>query len=160
MAVIVALARQRIEAFAQAHRIVFEDQGEIGIMRPCVGLRHGDHHIAYRPTRYVYASPFDINISDIVRIPGFEDDRVYPPDSVTDAYHKDECIAVLVQGERDDTTGRPVQAAYDAAILQLADWVAHLDALGVEIVPYPTGAQGLQMMMSGITGMAVRVIPK
>lgn len=138
-------ARERIQAFAREHRLVFEDHGEVGFGRPCVGLMHGDQYVAYRPTRYVFDSPWDINISDIVRVEGFQDDRVCPPDSVTDAYHKHDCLAVLVHDD-----------SYDTAILQLADWVARLEQVGVEIAPYQTGAQGVHALVHGLIGYAVR----
>lgn len=133
---VVDKARERIQAFANAQKIVFEDHGEVGFGRPCVGVTKGDGYVDFNPHRYVF-KPFDLN-PDIETIEDLYDRRLGPPDSVTDAYHKHDCLAVLVHG--DD---------YDAATLQLADWVTHLESLGAKVVTYETGRQGVHLLMGG-----------
>lgn len=96
-----------IQEFANRHGLVFDANGEIGFGRPCVGLRHGDC--------FAYYNPYGAE--------ELHDDRLYPPDSVGNAYHKDNCVAVLGSG--------------DDAIRQLADWLRHYDEVGVEIYMRP-----------------------
>jgi hypothetical protein len=136
-------ARGRIQAFANRQKAVFEDHGEVGFGRPCVGLTKGSGYIELNPYRYVF-KPFDPN-PEMETIDELSDRRLYAPDSVPDVYHKHDCIAVLVQ---DDD--------YNRAILQLADWVAHLESIGAEVVPYETGRQGVHLLVGGAIGYAVR----
>jgi hypothetical protein len=128
-------ARALCQRFANDHKIVFEDHGEVGFGRPCVGFTSGSGYIDIHPldrTDYNELWPHDA--------------RLAAPRGV-EAYHKHNCLAVLVLGDDD----------YDSAILQLAQWVEHLEAQGaVEIVSYPTGASGLQAMISGMVGKALR----
>lgn len=130
-------ARANCQRFANAHKLVFEDRGEVGFGRPCVGFTKGNGYVEYNPLS---------RADDYRRIPEFADDRLYAPDGV-EAYHKHDCLAVLVRDED-----------YDAAIRQLDQWVRHLESLGtVEVVSYETGATGFQAVISGVIGYALRV---
>lgn len=124
--------RLNIQNFANTHKLIFEDEGECGFGRECVGLTNGGNYVDYNPT----CEP------DYDYVEGFYDERFYditPPD----AYHKHNCIAVLGRG--------------DDAIRQLSDWVDKLNEIGVKVEKYPTGAKGFQAVISGIFGNAVRV---
>lgn len=125
---------QNLQRFANEHKVILEDRGEIGFGRPCVGFLR-QSYIAFNPTKepdYDYVWPEDI--------------RLRPPKTVVDAYHKHDCLAVLVHG--DD---------YDKALAQLNAWVGHLEAQGtVELAQYKTGATGIQAIISGYSSFAFR----
>ena len=126
----------KLTVFAEKHGVLLETKGEIGFGRPCVGFLRGQSYVAYKP----------LNMKTYDVIEGFDDDRVDPPEEVN-SYHKGDYMAVLV--ECDD---------YDEALHQLGLWVDSLKAAGeVEIVSYSTGAVGMQAMLSGSTGHAVRI---
>lgn len=121
-----------IQEFANKHKIVFEPEGECGFGRKCVGLMHGENYVDYNPTHDTTYEPIE----------GFQDERLYdivPPN----AYHKHNCLAVLGRGEE--------------AIKQLSDWVDKLKELNATIETYETGATGIQAMMSGLFGKAVKL---
>ena len=127
-----AQCRKNIRDFANKHKLVFEDKGEVGFGRDCVGLLAGRGYIDFNP----------INMGDYREIEEFSDNRllgIAPPD----AYHKHDCIAVLGRGEK--------------AIRQLSDWVDGLKKLDVTIEDYSTGAVGMQAMMTGATGKCIKV---
>ena len=71
---------------------LLEINGEVGFGRPCVGICKGSSYIDY----------------------SYDDDIWHPED----AYHKHDCLAVLVRGERED------------ALEQLYQWVKWLDENG------------------------------
>jgi hypothetical protein len=126
-------ARQICQTFANKHKVIFEDHGEVGFGRPCVGFTSGARYIDYNPR----------NNSDYELV--WPDARPIGHPHGVEAYHKHDCLAVLVAD------------SYDAAILQLATWVEALEAQGeLEIVTYATGATGLQAAISGIMGRAIR----
>jgi hypothetical protein len=132
-------AREICRQFANKHKVIFEDKGECGFGRPCVGFIRGSGYIAHNPCTSGDYSP----------IAEFADDRLYPPVPVPDAYHKHDCLAVLARGDEPN---------YEKAIEQLAAWVKHLESLGeVEVGQYETGATGLQAALSGMLGWAVRI---
>lgn len=125
--------RKNIRNFANQHKIIFDDKGECGIGRECVGLRDGNHWIDYNPW----------NQSTCENIEKYFDQRledIKPPD----AYDKHDCIAVLGRG--------------DKAIKQLSDWVDKLRELNVNLVDVETGARGIQILFSGFMRKAF-VIP-
>ncbi len=128
----------RLRDFAAKHNLTLEPRGEVGFGRPCVGfVGAGSNYVDYDPRMsggdYEPIWPIDA--------------RLHPPEGTPDAYHKHDCLAVLVHG--DD---------YDAALVQLAKWVDHLEAQGeVYVETYRTGAVGIQAMFSGTTGRAVRM---
>jgi hypothetical protein len=119
-----------IQNFANKHSLIFEEEGECGFGRECVGLLKKSNYVEYNP------------FEDHGYVEGFYDERFYdicPPD----AYHKHNCLAVLGRG--------------DDAIRQLSDWVDKLNEIGVSVEKYKTGATGLQSLISGEFGYAVRV---
>jgi hypothetical protein len=124
--------RKNIQEYANRFKLIFEDEGECGFGRECVGLTSGTNWVDYNPT----------DDSTGEEIKGFYDERFYeikPPD----AYYKHDCIAVLGRG--------------DDAIKQLSDWVDKLNELGAVVETYKTGATGIQAMISGVAGKAVRI---
>jgi hypothetical protein len=131
-------ARKICENFAIEHKVIFDDEGECGFGRPCVGFRDGSW-IAHNPDKM---KPSEWG-HDYHPIDDLKCDACLPPEGV-DAYHKHDCLAVLGRG--------------DDAITQLAEWVVYMQSQGrVEIVSYETGATGLQAMLSGVVGRAVMV---
>jgi len=131
-------ARANLARFALEHGLTFEEAGEVGFGRPCVGFTRDGSYVAHNPMRADTFEP----------ITEYADARLYPPEAVRDAYHKHDCLAVLAHNE------------YAAAMVQLDTWVRHLESLGrVRVVEYETGATGLQAAFSGRTGWTVRVEP-
>lgn len=130
----VEVAREEIQKFANKHKLIFEDKGEVGFGRPCVGLTYGNNYLNYNPMRH----------PDYKTVPGFEGEWL-PKEGVPDAYHKHDCVAVLVSSDN-----------YDEAIIQLGRWVRYLEAYGVEVAEFKTGATGIQVLLSGVTGKALR----
>jgi len=125
--------KQSIQSFANKFKLIFEEEGECGFGRECVGLTNGHNYVDYNPT----------NDTTNEYIQGFYDERFYdiaPPN----AYHKHNCIAVLGRGEE--------------SIRELSDWVDKLNEIGAVVEKYPTGATGVQAMVSGIYNYAVKVI--
>ena len=126
--------KANIQQFANEHKVLFEDNGECGFGRPCVGLLRDSNYIAYNPT--------DSKTND--EIPEFSDYRFYDI-APENAYHKSDCIAVL--GTDEDS------------IRELSEWVDELRKLNVTVERYSTGATGMQAMFTGTFGYAVK-IPK
>lgn len=126
-------AREICERFATKYKLVFDDAGECGFGRECVGIRHGDDWVSHNP----------ISLSgDYDQIPDLISDAYAPPG--VNAYHKHDCLAVLGRGPE--------------AIAQLATWIQALESRGtVEIVSYETGATGMQALLSGLTNKALVV---
>lgn len=126
-------AREICQNFANKHKVIFEDKGECGFGRECVGFTTGNQWVDFNPH----------SSGDYEPIKGLQNDKFYAPDGVN-AYHKHNCLAVL---------GRE-----DESIIGLAQWVKHLESLGeIEIVTYETGATGIQAMFSGCVGRAVKL---
>lgn len=123
-----------IKEFADRFKLTFEEEGECGFGRECVGLTVGENYVDYNPSTY----------SDYEYVKAFYDERLYdiPPEN---AYHKHNCLAVLGRGED--------------AIRELSEWVEKLNELGAVVEKYATGATGVQAMLSGTHNYAVR-IPK
>jgi len=128
-------ALQELKVFADKHGIIVQEEGECGFGRPCVGL------IQKGSGNYVDYNPLDsINYEPIYD----EDDRFYAPDGVN-SYHKHNCFAVLVDDDN-----------YGEGLTQLNKWIQHLESQGeLEFVTFPTGATGLQALISGMTGSAL-----
>lgn len=133
------LVWQNLQRFANEHKVILEDKGEVGFGRPCVGFVRKGSYVAFNPCKhpdYDYIWP--------------EDQRLLPPSVVTDAYHKHDCFAVLVHGDN-----------YDKALAQLDSWVEHLKMQGaIELVEYETGATGVQAVISGLFSYAFRFVEK
>jgi len=120
-------ARAICQRFANEHKVIFEDEGEVGFGRECVGFQRGEAYVDYNPT----------NRTTYEEIEEFACPGAEPPDTVPDAYHKHDCLAVLGRG--------------DDVIMQLAAWVEHMEKQGdVSIVSYPTGATGPQLLFTGV----------
>jgi hypothetical protein len=126
---------ENLQRFANEHKIVLQEKGEVGFGRSCVGFLYGDNYIDYNPT----------NEPDYDRIPELYDERWYDI-TPEDAYHKHDCVAVLAR-----------DGNYDEALKQLNDWVQKMEAIGVELVEYNTGATGIQALISGIVGHAFKL---
>lgn len=128
---------KELKDFAEKHDIELIEKGEVGFGRDCVGFLKGKKYIEHNPYDMIEFEP----------ISQLEDDRLYPPDDVHDAYHKTNCLAVLVHEEN-----------YDEALRQLHTWMTYLESLGeVEIVKFNTGATGVQAMFSGTHSYAITI---
>lgn len=128
---------QYLQEFANKHGIVLEKEGEVGFGRSCVGFTHGSGYIDFNPCKMG---------GDYKDIKELYDERLWAPDEV-DSYHKHQCLAVLVHG--DD---------YDEGLKQLEVWIRHLESQGeVEVVDYETGATGIQAVLSGHMGKAIKL---
>lgn len=137
----IAEARKICQDFANEHKVIFQDEGEVGFGRECVGFLHGDNYIDYCPYKMVYKFG-EIN-PDYEKIDELDCKAVRPPKDV-EAYHKHDCLAVLGRGNK--------------AIIGLATWVKSMQDQGkVEIVDYQTGAQGINAILHGIVKKAVVV---
>lgn len=121
--------RANIQEFANKHKVIFEDEGECGFGRECVGLMRGEKWVDYNPTDSVKYEPIE----------EMNDERMYDI-APSNAYHKHDCIAVLGRGED--------------AIRELSDWVDGMKDLNVELKEFATGATGIQAMLSGVVGYA------
>lgn len=118
-----------IQKFADKYDLIFDQEGECGFGRQCVGLLRGDKYIDYNP----------VDLLKYQEIPELSSDDHYeitPPN----AYHKHSCIAVLGRG--------------DDAVSELYDWVKALEERNVRFETFSTGATGLQAIMSGTHGTA------
>lgn len=132
-------ARAICERFAIKHKVIFDDEGECGFGRKCVGFRDGGKWIDHNPCKS------DGNYEPIKELAC---DACYAPSDVN-SYHKHNCLAVLGRG-----LGRG-----DEAVIGLAKWVMKLEAAGeVKIVEYETGATGIQALLSGVCARAVMVL--
>jgi hypothetical protein len=125
---------EKLQKFANDHGLVLNLEGEVGIGRECVGFTHGNSYVDYNPITMG---------GDYDPVPGFEDERIAKA-APEDAYHKHQCLAVLVQTDR------------EKAIEQLGEWVDAMNEIGVEMVDYRTGATGMQTLMTPPIGRAVR----
>lgn len=124
---------ERLQAFADQHGITLEKKGEVGFGRPCVGFLKGNNYVDYPP---VYGGP---NYDEIIA------DCDFP--TVENAYHKYNCLAVLVENED-----------YEKALDELLEWVEKMEARGpVRVQTYRTGHTGLQAMVSGTLGHVIEL---
>jgi hypothetical protein len=97
-----------IKTFADRFNLIFEEEGQCGLGRECVGLIFGDNYVDYNPCDDTYLDYIEY----------FYDERLYDI-KPTDAYHKHDCIAVLGRG--------------DDVIRQLSDWIDSLNELNAVI---------------------------
>lgn len=127
----------KLENFSVKHNIKLIIDGEVGFGRKCVGFLKNLSYVQFNP----------IDLQDYEPIEHLQDVRLYPPNEVTDAYHKIDCLCVLVHDEN-----------YEKALYQLYKWVVHLESLGeVEVVSYENKAEGIQTLLSGKKGYAVKI---
>jgi hypothetical protein len=115
----IEMIRDWLKTWAADRKVILEDHGQVGFGRPCVGISHGNGYIDLGPQVQYGGAP------------GHPEDafwyaeaipEAYAPDGVDDAYHKHDCLAVLVH---DDD--------YDKALRQLYLWVQSIDAAGLVI---------------------------
>lgn len=128
-----------IKQFAVDHNLIFETQGEVGFGRACVGLiSRGGSYLDYNPIDYIKGEFVEYFPRDNRLSP--------PPNLVPDAYHKHDCLAVLVHG--DD---------YEKAIRQLYSWILYLRSQGeVEIREYEKQHDNMySLFLHGPTGYAL-----
>lgn len=124
---------KELNAFAIKHKVILEEKGEVGFGRPCVGFLRGSSFIDYNAS-IDYPNPL---------FPG--DEEIWS--TVDDAYHKHNCLAVLVN---DDD--------YEEALTQLHKWITDWDKEGIEIVEFdPKPTSLVQALMTGATGYAIRL---
>ena len=122
--------------FANKHKINFAT-GTCGFGRPCVGM------LDQEKSQYIYYNP--LRQPDYEPIPEFESEAHYKivPE---DAYHKTECMAVLVHN--DD---------YAEGCHQLKQWCESLEKIGFTIERYETGATGIQAQITGRVAWAIKL---
>ena len=124
--------KANIQEFADRFRLIFEDDGEVGFGRKCIGLTDGSNYIDYNPTQF----------PDYDYVEEFYDERLY--DIVPEnAYHKHNCLAVLGNEE--------------SSIIQLSEWINKLKELGAVVEKYKTGATGIQALISGTENYAIKL---
>lgn len=148
--------KKELQKFANDHGVLFEHsgKGEVGMGRPCVGFERGGSYIHYRPLTH-----HDFNTAE--KAPKYEDmlifghdPRLSPPKETPNAYHKHECLSVLIEAE--DWENIP-QESVDTALIELWHWMKHLEKQGeLEVVEFETGATGIQAMVSGLTSWAIK----
>ena len=124
--------KANIQEFANRFKLIFEDDGEVGFGRKCVGLTNGSNYVDYNPTQY---PNYDY-------VEEFYDEKLY--DIVPEnAYHKHNCLAVLGNEE--------------SSIIQLSEWIDKLKELGAVVEKYKTGATGIQALITGIENYAIKL---
>jgi glycyl-tRNA synthetase beta subunit len=124
--------KANIQEFANRFKLIFEDDGEVGFGRKCVGLINGSNYVDYNPTQY---PNYDY-------VEEFYDERLF--DIVPEnAYHKHNCLAVLGNEE--------------TSIIQLSEWIDKLKELGAVVEKYKTGATGIQALITGTENYAIKL---
>jgi len=115
--------------FAIKHKVIFEDVGEVGIGRECVGFTKGNGYIDYNPFSGDEYKPIEKYAMG---------EKMYAPVGV-ESYHKHDCLCVLGRGNE--------------AIIGLALWVEDLNKLNnIRVEEYAKGHTGMQAMLSGSIG--------
>jgi hypothetical protein len=92
-------------------------RGECGFGRPCVGINAGGHWVDLGPPEHIEGPGYSMDIPSV--LPGAR-----PPDGVDDAYHKHDCLAVLVHAADYEAI---TEAEYEPAIRQLFIWMQEID---------------------------------
>ena len=124
--------KANIQEFANRFKLIFEDDGEVGFGRKCIGLTNGSNYVDYNPTQY----------PDYDYVKEFYDKRLF--DIVPEnAYHKHCCLAVLGNEE--------------SSIIQLSEWIDKLKELGAVVEKYKTGATGIQALITGTENYAIKL---
>lgn len=115
--------------WAGKNKAYFEDDGEVGFGRECVGIISGSAYPSYREYEQLNHEPYLRETHDCP--------EAQPPPEVKDAYHKHDCLAVLGRGPE--------------AIHQLYVWVKHLEAHGIVIRKMPRRpAHEIDAIMHGL----------
>lgn len=133
---------KKLNDFAKKYNVDFIMDGECGFGRPCTGFSANNQYIAYNPI-HIHGTKL-IYLTDR-KGDSLKDDRHFEL-KPKDAYHKHDCMAVLVYN-----------GDYDEGYRQLAEWVDNLEKIGVEIVDFDTLEVGLQAMVSGTLGKALKL---
>ena len=146
----------KLQAFANKHKLILQDRGAVGFGRACVGFETGAAYVDYNPQRRLEVSPYYEDVWP-------RDRRLDPPaDKTPNAYHKHDCLAVLIDRKHPIPEGGSEDysdEAYDEALEELLAWVEHLEAQGeLHIVDFETGASGLQAVLTGAFGKAIRFV--
>lgn len=111
-----------LRMWAAVNKLVFEDEGEVGFGRKCVGIRDGQQYVDLGPPKEYKNPPHRSIWSPEVAEGAHAYDRESKIDYAPDAYHKHDCLAVLVHG-----------GDYAKAIGQLYAWVQMIDQRGLVI---------------------------
>ena len=124
--------KANIQEFANRFKLIFEDDGEVGFGRKCIGLTNGSNYVDYNPTQF----------PDFDYVEEFYDERLFDiiPEN---AYHKHNCLAVLGNEE--------------TSIIQLSEWIDKLKELGAVVQKYKTGATGMQALFTGTENHAIKL---
>ena len=130
-------AKMTVILFCRRYNVTYTFKGEVGFGRPCVGIK------AFSSRNYIDYNPYDTSTCE--NIPEFFSNIFYEI-RPKDAYHKHDCLAVLVQNEN-----------YDKAIIQLAEWIVNFEIFDISIERYATGATGIQAQITGIEGTAIKI---
>ena len=127
---------QNLQRFANQYQLILECAGEVGFGRPCVGfLNKTGNFLDINPYKYPDFKP----VWPI-------DDRLYDRNAAPDAYHKHDCLCVLVHDDN-----------FDKALIQLNNWINSPEKKGeLCVAQFKTGATGLQAVISGVIGFALR----
>lgn len=117
-------------------------RGECGFGRPCVGINHDGHWVDLGPPEHIEGPGYSMDIPSVLP-------EAYPPEGVDDAYHKHDCLAVLVNpADYENIT----EAEYEVAIRQLFIWVQHIDRAGYTIESQPRNNESaLHAILHGAT---------
>ena len=125
---------ERIQEFANKYKLIFEDDGEVGFGRPCVGLiSKAGAYLDYNAYEFKrgHIFPYDF--------------RLEPPIEVSDAYHKHDCLCVLVH-----------DGDYGKATRQLELWIEHLESQGeLEVKSYTMNHDGMMRVIHGLVGYSL-----
>lgn len=125
--------RAYLRQWAADNKVVFEEEGEVGFGRECVGMRDGSNYLdLYEGASGPYGD--DESWRETAAL-------TEPPAEVTSAYHKHDCLAVLGRGPE--------------AIHELFLWVKNLEANGIGVAtltrtPYPE-SKGIDLLLHGLT---------
>ena len=120
-----------LKRWAGDNKCYLELEGEVGFGRECVGIIHGSEYPMYTGGYLVEGDRW-------------RTEEAYPPSSVTDAYHKADCLCVLGRGAD--------------AIRQLYDWVKNLEANGVVVTVVPRSSDSVADLLFHGTSEARLVV--
>jgi hypothetical protein len=129
--------RENIQAFADRFKLIFDEAGEVGIGRECVGLRNHSSFVEFNP----------VEPPEYGFVPEYYDERLFDirPEN---GYHKFDCLAVLGRG--------------DDAIRELSEWVDKLNSLNAVVETRSSNSLSVGSMLfgGGPSRVSVVRIPK